>query len=87
MDLARAIHRISHKAEYRMNHSQADDAQEILTWRGPGPQPTKMMLDDAWVLCVADDAAEASHENDIAEAEARIKADPAQSDLALVLRL
>lgn len=87
MDLQRAIAKIDPKSTYLLNHSQADDMQAILEWRGPGAQPSQMMLEDAWKLCLEDDLAESLQELERLEAIERIKADTQLADVAKVLRL
>lgn len=87
MDIARAIAKIDPKGAYLLNHSQADDRQVILAWRGPGKEPTAKELDDAWLLCVADDEAEAAKEQEQEQALTRVKADPALDDLVKALDL
>lgn len=87
MDLARAIEKIDAKAEYRLNHSQADGKQVIIEWRGPGIEPTATMLRDAWDLCLDDDLADLQAELSRQQAIARVKADPAMGDLVEVLGL
>ncbi len=85
MDLARAIHKIDSKAEFRLNHSQADGQQQVVEWRGPSPEPSKAELDTAWLLCEADDESERQAEQEQQEAMERIQADPALQDVAIVL--
>ena len=87
MDYARAIAKIDPTAAYLLNHSEADGAQVILEWRGPGKQPTKQQLDDAWVLCLLEDTA--AQEKELARQQAidRVKADPNLADLVKVLEL
>lgn len=87
MDVARAIAKIDPKARFRLNHSQADGLQEILEWRGPGPEPSPTDLRDAWELCLDDDLEEEKADKEHQDAADRIKADPTMSDVALVLRL
>lgn len=87
MDLARAIAKIDPEARFLLNHSQADDRQVILEWRGLGPEPTPTMLRDAWDLCVDDDLAELAKEVERQKAILRLKGDAAFSDVVKVLRL
>ncbi|MCK5643030.1 MAG: hypothetical protein KAJ19_19640 [Gammaproteobacteria bacterium] len=87
MDLARAIYKIDPTAEYLLNHSQADDKQVILEWRGLSAMPDDTMLRDAWQLCQDDDIAELASEVERQKAILRVKADPSMDDLVKVLRL
>lgn len=87
MDLARAIYKIVPTAEYRLNHSQADDRQEIIEWRGPGLAPPAAALRDAWDLCLDDDLAALLKEQERQKAILRLKGDAAFSDVVKVLDL
>lgn len=87
MDLALAIHKINPESVYRLNHSQADDKQKIDAWRGPGERPTAQELEDAWKLCLLDQADVALVEEERQQAIVRVKADATMTDLVLVLRL
>lgn len=87
MDMQRAIAKINPRATYLLNHSQADELQAILEWRGPGLQPSNTMLEDAWKLCLEDDAALAAIEHERDAAIERVKSNPGLVDVALVLRL
>lgn len=87
MDLALAIAKIDPKAQYRLNHSQADDRQVVLEWRGAGPLPSQAMLDEAWRLCLEEQAVEDAIEQERQLAIERIKGNIDLSDVALVLRL
>lgn len=87
MDLALAIARIDPKATYLLNHSQADDEQRILEWRGPGKQPTDGELSFAWALILADRADAARIEEERQLALGRVKGDPVMADIVKVLEL
>lgn len=87
MDLALALYKINPNSVYRLNHSQADGKQKIDAWGGPGERPTAQELENAWKLCLLDQAGEALEETERQEAIVRVKADAVMDDLVLVLRL
>lgn len=87
MDLALAIHKIDPKSTFLLNHSEADDRQAILEWRGPGPEPSAVALDAAWLLCLEDEADLLLVEQERQKAILRLKGDAAFSDVVKVLRL
>ena len=87
MDLQRALHKLNPASEFRLNHSQADDLQAIVEWRGPGAKPAWHMIEDAWDACLVEDAAAAAAERERAAAVVRVKANAQWADLVKVLRL
>lgn len=87
MDLALTLEKINPLWCYLLNHSQADGAQVILEWRGPGKLPTPQELEDAWMLCLEDHAATVLKEQRRQEAIERVKADPVMVDVVEVLGL
>jgi hypothetical protein len=77
MDTALAIWQISPAAEYRLDHAHGD---QIVEWRGPGPEPTPQQLADAWT---AYQAAQTQQATAVQTAETQRAADAATLHTAL----